>query len=128
MKANGELDGCISDVLIRTVTAVAAEKRPQESEETRAEYAIQAAHFRNEASAATAPLRHVVSAEPTETTDTAPRPPLEFGLLNGPFPAQPLLVEEYQAKHNFAKDAHRFICDRRFYTQAFGGFPETVDE
>ena len=60
--------------------------------------------------------------------DTAPGAPLKFASLNGPFPAQPLLVEKYQDTHNFAATVQRFIKSRGFYTPPLSGFPATVAE
>ena len=57
-----------------------------------------------------------------------PKPPLEFAALTGEFPAEPLLVEQYQDTHNFAKVVERFQKNRGFYTRPLEGFPDTVHE
>ena len=59
--------------------------------------------------------------------NAATQGPLGFASLDGPFPAQPLLVEAYQEKWSFAVPVQRFQKNRGFYTQPLEHFRPTVD-
>ena len=57
----------------------------------------------------------------------APSALLPFASVDGPYPALPSLVENYQRKHRFAASVAWFKRNRGFYTEALP-FPATVKE
>ena len=118
------MDVAAYDVL-RVVTAAAVAKWPTETVETQREYFDRAEQVRTTASMTEAPLLQFIGGLKHHETP-APGAPLGFASLNGPFPAQPMLVEKYQDQHGFAQSVRRFVDNRGFYTAALEGFPSSI--
>ena len=126
MRENGDLEGYDSTKILPVVTAAALERWPSEPGDKKAEYEDRAKQNRADAPEE-GTLRNLVR-QPKSELPVDDTHPLGFASLDGPFPALPLKVEEYQEVHNFAKTVQRFQAKRGFYTKPLEGFPGTVVE